>query len=126
MFKALRDSPRTEVETEQRGSRRSEPSGVCCNGLASSLGPARPAADVRSRSLGRELAPRRRAGVGELAGVFRGRGFQGRKEERKEGEAGMRWGDLGESGGPAGGGQTLSERQPVRWAQPLATPDRYP
>lgn len=65
--------------------------------------------------------------MGELSGVFRGRGFRGRKEERKEGEAGMRWEDLGESGGPArGGGQTLSERQPVQWAQPLATPDRYP
>lgn len=39
MFKAPRDSPRTKDETEQRGSRCSEPSGVCCNGLASGLGP---------------------------------------------------------------------------------------
>ena len=39
MFKAPRHSPRTEVATEQRGSRRSEPSGVCCNGLVSGLGP---------------------------------------------------------------------------------------
>lgn len=34
----------------------------------------------------------------------------------------MRWGDRGVSGGPAGGGQTLSARQAVLWAQPLATP----
>ena len=37
----------------------------------------------------------------------------------------MRWRDLGVSGGPAGGGQTLSERQAVLWAQPLATPGPY-
>lgn len=34
----------------------------------------------------------------------------------------MRWGDLRESGGPAGGGQTLRERQAVLWAQPQAPP----
>lgn len=34
-------------------------------------GPARPTADVRSCSLGWELAPRRRADTGELVGLFR-------------------------------------------------------
>ena len=65
--------------------------------------------------------------MGELSGVFRGRGFRGRKEERKEGEAGMRWGDLGESGGPARGdrpsvrGSQCSGHSP--WPPPIATPD---
>ena len=98
MFKAPRDSPRTKDETERQGSRRSEPSGICwcCRtvlgprsrqsdgalGAASpqasaamdsrlAWGPARPTADVRSCSLGWELAPRRRADTGELVGLFR-------------------------------------------------------